>query len=58
MQRCDKDRNGKLDFTEFHGMISRYKERKQMVLAKEEAELRLKRAEEIKAKEMDKVSSD
>ena len=49
-QRCDLDRNGKLDFNEFHDMITRYKERKQLQVAKSLAEERIKKADLLSKK--------
>ena len=41
-QRCDLDKDGKLDYSEFRDMVTRYKERKQIQVAKSNAEKRLR----------------
>ena len=47
-QRCDLDKDGKLDFTEFQDMISRYRERKQLLMAMELAEEKTTKADLLK----------
>merc|ERR1712226_723360 len=41
-ERCDLDKDGKLDYSEFRDMVTRYKERKQIQVAKSNAEKRLR----------------